>query len=71
MGHVDRQRRRRATVFAIAYVFIAAQWGSSTGGFATLDAVSMALTFMFGPAGWLLYYGVRSTLARTSAIVAA
>lgn len=101
--------------FAIAYIIIiASQWGSSTGGFSTLDGVSalfgnrwlllagwlhylafdllvgtwevsdarqrgmphaavvpcLALTFMFGPAGWLLYYGVRISLTRTSAIVA-
>ena len=101
--------------FAIAYsIIIASQWGSSTGGFSTLDAVSalfsnrwlllagwlhylafdllvgtwevrdarergiphvavlpcLALTFMFGPAGWLLYCGVRGVVARTAAIVA-
>jgi len=27
----------------------------------------LALTFMFGPAGWLLYSGLRGALARTSA----
>ena len=101
--------------FAIAYiVIVASQWGSSTGGFSTLDAVSalfsnrwlllagwlhylafdllvgtwevrdarqrgiphaavlpcLALTFMFGPAGWLLYYGVRISFTRGSAMVA-
>ena len=101
--------------FAIVYVIIvASQWGSSTGGFSTLDAVGalfgnrwlllagwlhylafdllvgtwevrdarrrgiphvavvpcLALTFMFGPAGWLLYSVVRSAMARTDAIVA-
>jgi hypothetical protein len=103
-------------VFAIGYVIIiASQWGSSSGGFSTLDAVGalfsnrwlllagwlhylafdllvgtwevrdarqrgiphvavlpcLALTFMFGPAGWLLYSVVRSTLSRTSATAAA
>jgi hypothetical protein len=101
--------------FAIAYIIIiASQWGRSTGGFSTLDAVSalfnnrwlllagwlhylafdllvgawemrdarehgiphaavlpcLALTFLFGPAGWLLYYGVRISLTRTGAVVA-
>jgi len=28
----------------------------------------LALTFMFGPAGWLLYLGLRSTVTRTAAI---
>lgn len=101
--------------FAIAYIIIiASQWGSSTGGFSTLDGVSalfnnrwlllagwlhylafdllvgtwevrdarrrgiphaavlpcLALTFMVGPAGWLLYYAARSAAARTGTMAA-